>query len=49
MLSFNIDFTVNAKLPFQAGIGQGASRGFGLLNVPTNVLKSGSNKKLQEN
>lgn len=47
MLSFNIDFAVNAKLPFQTGIGQGASRGFGLLNVPTNVLKKGT-KKLQQ-
>jgi hypothetical protein len=45
MLSFNIDFTVNAKLPFQAGIGQGASRGFGLLNVPTNVLRGKGKSK----
>jgi hypothetical protein len=43
MISLNLDFTVNARLPFQAGIGQGASRGFGLLNVPTKVLKG--NKK----
>jgi hypothetical protein len=49
MIAMNIDFTVNAKLPFQAGLGQGTSRGFGLLNVPTNVLKNGSTKKLQEN
>ena len=39
MLAMNLDFSVNARLPFQAGIGQGISRGFGLLNVPTEVLK----------
>lgn len=35
MSAFNLDFSVNARLPFQAGVGQGASRGFGLLNKAT--------------
>jgi hypothetical protein len=34
MMAFNLDFTVNARLPFEAALGQGVSLGFGLLHVP---------------
>lgn len=39
MLAFNINFCVNARLPFQIAIGQGVSIGFGLLNVPSHQHK----------
>jgi len=49
VMAFNLDFTVNAKLPFHAGIGRGVSLGYGILNVPTNVYKNGNKKKYQAN
>jgi hypothetical protein len=39
MMAFNLDFAVNARLPFEAALGQGVSLGFGLLNVPANLRK----------
>jgi hypothetical protein len=39
MMAFNLDFSVNARLPFEAALGQGVSLGFGLLHVPDNVIK----------
>lgn len=39
MMAFNINFCVNARLPFQAAIGQGVSLGFGLLNIPSHQRK----------
>jgi len=49
VLAINLDFSVNAKLPFHAGIGRGVSKGFGLLNVPSNVYRKGKMKQNQEN
>ena len=34
MMAFNLDFAVNARLPFEAALGQGVSLGFGLLHAP---------------
>ena len=48
-LAINLDFSVNATLPFQAGLGKGVARGFGLLNMPTNLIKKGRSKQRQAN
>lgn len=40
MMAFNLNFAVNARLPFQAALGQGVSLGFGLLNTPSHLRKS---------